>query len=121
VKHFGVRISVAQTIAYGMRPSTDYSLACNPRITPRQFWGTVARALSDLPLLCCTTLWFIMSIRPGFLQSVGMGIVINPSIESYANNFPGTAVGCVWDRVDYFWICFAAGAVWLALVGVHLT
>src|SRR5260221_10432487 len=44
---FGALITLGQVLAYsrGMRPALDYVASRRPRITRRQFWGTVARTL----------------------------------------------------------------------------
>src|SRR5260370_14765192 len=44
---FAVLITLGQVLAYsrGMRPATDYVASRRPRLTRRQFWGTVARTV----------------------------------------------------------------------------
>src|SRR6202022_5402 len=43
---FAILITVGQVFAYsrGMRPAMDYTASRRPRLTRRQFWGTVVRA-----------------------------------------------------------------------------
>jgi len=42
---FGIVVTVGQVLAYsrGMRPALDYSADRRPRLSQRQFWGTVVR------------------------------------------------------------------------------
>src|ERR1700732_3124877 len=42
---FAILITAGQVLAYsrGMRPAMQYQAARRPRLTPRQFWGTVVR------------------------------------------------------------------------------
>src|SRR5436190_15411332 len=44
---FALLITIGQTFAYsrGMRPAMDYVAARRPRLTRRQFWGTVVRTV----------------------------------------------------------------------------
>jgi hypothetical protein len=44
---FALLITIGQIFAYsrGMRPAMDYVAALRPRLTRRQFWGTVVRAV----------------------------------------------------------------------------
>src|SRR5260370_15929214 len=56
---FGTLITIGQVFAYsrGMRPATDYAAARRPRLTPRQFWGTIVRAVGYIATaLICSTL-----------------------------------------------------------------
>src|SRR2546426_8810592 len=43
---FAILITVGQVFAYsrGMRPAMDYAASRRPRLTRRQFWGTVVRS-----------------------------------------------------------------------------
>ncbi|HYT08654.1 MAG TPA: hypothetical protein VEL77_13490 [Rugosimonospora sp.] len=44
---FAVLITAGQVLAYsrGMRPGMDYAASRRPRLTVRQFWGTVGRTV----------------------------------------------------------------------------
>src|SRR5260370_41658594 len=44
---FAILITVGQIFAYsrGMRPAADYAAMRRPRLTRRQFWGTVVRTI----------------------------------------------------------------------------
>src|SRR2546429_3137760 len=48
---FAIVITVGQVFAYsrGMRPALDYEASRRPRLTRRQFWGTVVRTLYPSP------------------------------------------------------------------------
>jgi hypothetical protein len=53
---FAILATIGQVIAYlrGMRPAIDYEAARRPRITRRQFWGTVVRTFGFMAvaLIC---------------------------------------------------------------------
>src|ERR1700732_232758 len=53
---FAILITVGQILAYsrGMRPAMDYVAARRPRLTRRQFWGTVVRTFGyfSAALIC---------------------------------------------------------------------
>ena len=44
---FAILVTAGQILAYsrGMRPSIDYEASRRPRLTRRQFWGTVLRTV----------------------------------------------------------------------------
>src|SRR5713226_6394696 len=55
---FAILVTVGQILAYsrGMRPAMDYAASRRPRITGRQFWGTVVRTIGYMgtALICST-------------------------------------------------------------------
>src|SRR6266478_5132734 len=56
---FAILITAGQVLAYsrGMRPATDYAASRRPRLTRRQFWGTVIRAVGYMvTALVCSVL-----------------------------------------------------------------
>jgi len=96
---FGLLITIGQTFAYsrGMRPAIDYVAARRPRITRRQFRGTVVRSLGYIAsaLICSTFIHHVdhawaFAIRLGLVTGIvtGVGVTVNPYIEYYANNLP---------------------------------
>src|ERR1700730_17078637 len=59
---FAVLIPVGQLFAYsrGMRPAMDYVASRRPRLTRRQFWGTVARTVGFIATaLVCSVFVYI--------------------------------------------------------------
>src|SRR6266404_1683870 len=56
---FAILLTVGQRFAYsrGMRPAADYAAMRRPRLTRRQFWGTVVRTVGYmLTALICSAL-----------------------------------------------------------------
>src|SRR6202162_1102435 len=94
---FAILITVGQILAYsrGMRPGMDYVAARRPRLTRRQFWGTVVRTFGYFATaLTCSALvhhvdWSF-AIRVGLVTGMvtGVGQTIIPYIEYYADNLP---------------------------------
>jgi hypothetical protein len=101
---FAILVTIGQVIAYsrGMRPAMDYLADRRPRLTRRQFWGTVIRTFGYMATaLICSVFahhvdhawWF--SIRVGLVTGIvtGVGITVNPYIEYYADNLPERRLG----------------------------
>jgi hypothetical protein len=125
---FGVLGTLGQVVAYarGMRPSTDYAAAQRPRITARQFWGTVVRLLGCIATaLVCSALvghvaqawWF--ALRTGI--TTGVGILINSFIEYYADNLPKRRQGAFGIGLILCGFTLQSFQYWLALLDVRLT
>ena len=101
---FGLLITFGQIFAYsrGMRPALDYVSSRRPRLTRRQFWGTVVRTVGyTVTALICSALvhqtdrdW-PFAIRVGLVTGLvtGVGITVNPFIEYYADNLPERRLG----------------------------
>lgn len=101
---FGALITAGQIIAYsrGMRPGLDYSSGRSPRLTSRQFWGSVVRTAGYIvsALLCSALIrhleheW-IFALRVGLVTGVvtAVGIMVNPLIEYYADHLPERRLG----------------------------
>src|SRR5258708_6362757 len=75
---FAILVTVGQVFAYarGMRPGMDYVAARRPRITRRQFWGTVVRTLGyTATALICTVFDFARHVDHAwwFALRVGLG------------------------------------------------
>src|SRR6201984_2187554 len=96
---FAILITVGQILAYshGMRPAMDYVAARRPRLTRRQFWGTVVRTFGYIAsaLICSAFIHHVdhpwsFAIRVGLVTGIvtGIGATINPYIEYYADNLP---------------------------------
>jgi hypothetical protein len=80
---FALLITIGQTLAYsrGMRPAMDYVAARRPRLTRRQFWGTVVRTVGYMAnaLVCSGFVHHLESpwsfaIRVGFVTGIVTGV-----------------------------------------------
>ncbi len=129
---FAILVTIGQVIAYlrGMRPAIDYEAARRPRITRRQFWGTVVRTFGFMATaLVCSFLahhvdhawWF--SLRVGLVTGIvtGAGVTINPYIEYYADNLPERRLGVFGIGLILCGFALQSLQYWLALLDVHLT
>jgi len=129
---FGLLSTVGQAIAYlrGMRPATDYAASRRPRITRRQFWGTVVRTIGNLSAaLICSALvhhldhpW-LFAIRLGLVAGLvtGIGITVTPYIEYYADNLPQRFLGAFGIGLILCGFTLQSFQYWLALFDVRLT
>jgi hypothetical protein len=129
---FAILITVGQIFAYsrGMRPSLDYVASRRPRLTRRQFWGTVIRTVGYIcTALICSALvrnvdhiWSF-AIRVGLVTGVvtGVGATINPYIEYYADNLPERRLGAFGIGLILCGFALQSVQYWLALLDVRLT
>ena len=129
---FAVLITLGQILAYsrGMRPAIDYSSSRRPRITRRQFWGTVIRTIGyTLAALICSAFishidhpW-LFSLRVGLVTGIvtGVGATINPYIEYYADNLPERRLGVFGIGLILCGFALQSLQYWLALFDVRLT
>jgi hypothetical protein len=96
---FATLITIGQIVAYshGMRPSTDYMANRRPRLTRRQFWGTVVWTIgyTATALVCSALVHHVdhawaFALRVGLVTGIvtGVGVTVNPYIEYYADNLP---------------------------------
>jgi hypothetical protein len=129
---FAVLITAGQVLFYsrGMRPALDYSASRRPRLTRRQFWGTVARALGYMvaALLCSAFIRHVdhpwsFAIHVGLVTGIvtGVGVTINPFIEYYADSLPERRLGAFGIGLILFGFALQSVQYWLALFDVHLT
>jgi hypothetical protein len=67
---FAILITVGQILAYsrGMRPAMDYVAARRPRLTRRQFWGTVVRTFGYIASALICSAFIHHGITPGHLR-----------------------------------------------------
>jgi hypothetical protein len=107
---FGTVITIGQIFAYsrGIRPSLDYGASRRPRITRRQFWGTVVR-----------TVGYIATALTGLVT--GIGATVNPYIEYYADNLPERRLGACGIGLIFCGFALQSVQYWLALFDVRLT
>jgi hypothetical protein len=121
-------ITVGQILAYsrGMRPAMDYVAARRPRLTRRQFWGTVVRTFGYIAsaLICSAFIHHVdhpwsFAIRVGLVT--GIGATVNPYIEYYADNLPERRLGAFGIGLILCGFALQSLQYWLALFDVHLT
>jgi hypothetical protein len=129
---FALLITVGQIIAYsrGMRPAMDYAAARRPRLTRRQFWGTVVRTLGYIAsaLICSAFIHHVdhawsFAIRVGLVTGIvtGIGATVNPYIEYYADKLPEKRLGAFGIGLILCGFALQSLQYWLALFDVHLT
>ena len=129
---FGILSTVGQVIAYsrGMRPGLDYAAKRRPRLTRRQFQGTVVRTFGNLAAaLICSALvhhvdhpW-LFAIRVGLVTGLvtGLGVTVYPFIEYYADHLPERHLGAFGIGLILCGFILQSVQYWLALFDVHLT
>ena len=129
---FGTLITIGQIFAYsrGMRPSIDYVASRRPRITRRQFRGTLVRTVGYIvTALVCSALvhrfdhaW-PFAIRVGLVTGLvtGIGIAVNPYIEYYADNLPERRLGAFGIALIFCGFALQSLQYWLALFDVGVT
>jgi hypothetical protein len=113
-----------------MRPSIDYVASRRPRITRRQFWGTLVRTVGYIvTALVCSALvhrfdhaW-PFAIRVGLVTGLvtGIGIAVNPYIEYYADNLPERRLGAFGIALIFCGFALQSLQYWLALFDVGVT
>jgi hypothetical protein len=129
---FAVLITVGQAFAYsrGMRPALDYAALRHPRITRRQFRGTVIRTLGYMAtaLACSAFIHHVahawaFAVRVGVVTGIvtGVGITVNPYIEYYADNLPARRLGAFGIGLILCGFALQSLQYWLALFDVHLS
>jgi len=129
---FATLITVGQVFAYsrGMRPATDYAAFRRPRLTRRQFRGTIVRTVGYIATaLVCSALvhrfehaW-IFALRVGLVTGLvtGIGVTVNPYIEYYADNLPQRRLGAFGIGLIFCGFALQSLQYWLALFDVRLT
>ena len=129
---FGTLITAGQIFAYsrGMRPAIDYAALRRPRLTRRQFRGTVVRTVGYIATaLVCSMLvhhlehaWSF-AIRIGLVTGLvtGIGVTVNPYIEYYADNLPERRLGAFGIGLIFCGFALQSVQYWLALFDVRLT
>jgi hypothetical protein len=129
---FAVLITVGQISAYsrGMRPAAEYAAFRRPRLTRRQFWGTVIRTLGYIAtaLICSTFIHhvdhpWLFAIRVGLVTGVvtAVGATVNPYIEYYADSLPERRLGIFGVGLMLCGFALQSVQYWLALFDVPLT
>jgi len=129
---FAILITTGQIIGYsrGQRPGMDYSASRRPRLTRRQFWGTVVRTFAHVigALACSAFVHHVdhawsFALRIGLVTGIvtGIGATINPYIEYYAENLPERRLGAFGIGLIFCGFALQSLQYWLALFDVHLT
>jgi hypothetical protein len=126
---FAILIAVGQIFGYsrGLRPSMDYAAARHPRLTRRQFWGTVVRTFgyAAAALICSALVHRVnwsFAIRVGLVTGIvtGVGQTVNPFIEYYADNLPERRLGVFGIGLILCGFALQSLQYWLALFDVRL-
>jgi len=129
---FGLLITIGHVFAdaRGMRPAMDYEAARRPRLTRRQFVGTVVRTIGYVAtaLICSTFVRHVehawaFAMRVGLVTGLVTGVVttVNPFIEYYADNLPERRLGVFGIVLILFGFTLQSVQYWLALFDVRLT
>jgi hypothetical protein len=129
---FAILVTLGQVVAYfrGMRPGTDYAANRRPRITRRQFWGTVVRTVgyTATALICSVLVHHLghawsFALHVGLVTGIvtGIGITVTPFIEYYADNLPERRLGVFGIALILCGFAMQSLQYWLALFDVHLT
>jgi CDP-diglyceride synthetase len=129
---FASLTTAGQVFGYyrGLRPGMDYdSESRRPRLTRRQFWGTVRRAIAHVAaaLVCSAFIHhvdhaWLFAIRIGLVTGMvtGVGQMVNPYIEYYAENLPERWLGAFGIGLIFCGFALQSLQYWLALFDVHL-
>jgi hypothetical protein len=129
---FSLLITAGQIFAYsrGMRPATDYAASRRPRLTRRQFWGTVVRTIgyTAAALVCSALVHHVdhpwsFAIRVGLVTGLvtAVGATVNPYIEYYADNLPERRLGAFGIGLILCGFALQSVQYWLTLFDVRLT
>jgi len=127
---FAMVITVGQILGYsrGMRPSMDYEASRRPRLTRRQFWGTVVRTFGyfSTALICSALVHHVdwsFAIRVGLVTGMvtGVGQTVIPYIEYYADNLPERWLGAFGIGLILCGFALQSLQYWVALFDVHVS
>jgi hypothetical protein len=129
---FAILITLGQIFAYsrGMRPGLDYAASRRPRLTGRQFRGTLVRTVGYVATALVSSAivhrfdhaW-PFAIRIGLVTGLvtGIGVTVNPFIEYYADNLPERRLGTFGIGLILCGFTLQSLQYWLALFDVRLT
>ena len=129
---FAALITVGQVFAYsrGMRPAMEYTTTRRPRLTKRQFWGSVIRTVGYIAtaLVCSAFIHhvdhtWLFAIRIGLVTGIvtAVGATINPYIEYYADHLPQRRLGIFGIALILCGFALQSVQYWLALFDVPRT
>lgn len=128
---FAILGTLGQIFAYsrGMRPAIDYEASRRPRLTRRQFHGTIVRTVGFMvtALLCSAFIHHVehawsFAIRVGLVIGIvtGVGATVNPYIEYYADNLPERRLGAFGIGLILCGFALQSLQYWLVLFDVRL-
>ena len=126
---FAILITIGQIFGYtrGISPSMDYVASRRPRLTRRQFWGTVVRTFGyfSAALICSALVHHVnwsFAIRVGLVTGIvtGLGQTVNPYIEYYADSLPERWLGVFGIGLILCGFALQSLQYWLALFDVRL-
>jgi len=126
---FATLITIGQIFGYtrGISPSMDYAASRRPRLSRRQFWGTVVRTFGYFAtaLVCSVLVHHVnwtFAIRVGLVTGIvtGVGQTINPYIEYYADSLPERWLGVIGIGLILCGFALQSLQYWLALFDVRL-
>ncbi len=129
VTAFAILLTIGQIFGYsrGISPSMDYVASRRPRLTRRQFWGTVVRTFGYFAtaLVCSALVHHVnwsFAIRVGLVTGIvtGVGQTINPYIEYYADSLPERWLGVIGIGLILCGFALQSLQYWLALFDVRL-
>lgn len=129
---FAILITIGQVFAYsrGMRPAIDYTSSRRPRLSRRQFWGSVIRTVGYIAsaLICSAFIHHLdhpwsFAIRVGLVTGIvtAVGAAFNPYIEYYADNLPERRLGAFGIVLILCGFALQSLQYWLTLFDVRLT
>jgi hypothetical protein len=129
---FVLIITAGQIFAYsrGMRPALDYEAARRPRLSRRQYWGTIIRTFGYIAtaVICSAVVHpvnhpWAFAIRVGLVIGIvtGVGATINPYIEFYADNLAERRMGVFGIGLLLCGFALQSLQYWLTLFDVRLT
>ena len=129
---FAILVTAGQIFAYsrGTRPAAEYAASRRPRLTRRQFWGTVLRTVgyTATALICSAFIHhvehvWLFAIRVGLVTGIvtGVGITVNPYIEYYADKLPERRLGVFGIALILCGFTLQSLQYWLSLFDVRLT
>lgn len=127
---FALLITVGQVFGYsrGISPTMDYVASRRPRLTRRQFWGTVVRTFGYFAaaLMCSALVHHVnwsFAIRIGLVTGIvtGLGQTVNPYIEYYADNLPERWLGVFGIGLILCGFALQSLQYWLTLFDVNVS
>jgi hypothetical protein len=128
---FAMLNTAGQIVAYGRgtRPAMDYTASGRPRMTRRQFWRTLERAAGYVvAALFCSALvhhvehTWAFAVRVGLVVGLvtGLGQMLNPFIEYYADHLPERRLGAFGIALILCGFLMQSVQFWVALLDVKV-
>ncbi len=129
---FALLTTLGQIVAYrrGMRPAIDYSPQLKPRITQRQFVGTIIRIFGwVMAAMICSFVahkaqgawWFALRVGLTTGIATGAGIMLGPIVEYYADHLPERRMGVLGIGLILSGFALQSVQYWVALLDVRIS